>query len=267
MAHSHTARPITDANNVKIIPSERTYIRLWRIDGAISPIYTRTTGSDFTPSRPACVAGDSIDYSVFCGEWCIGRIYEKRSAAPASAGSGRCSAPANPTAFATRTKWRRWTRPRLSLRQVGSNGRRGQSWRKLRRNRDYAKFNGSYVGFPTDTMPRVVLGTPLPARCPHLPQMLAPTPQRVAPRAGSFFPDATTMPLYRVYTLSKSDHIERPPSIITCANDQEAVEGAKSLMDGNDIELWDGVRFVTRVKAESTDPRRKSLRGDQSRRT
>ena len=80
MAHSHTARPITDANNVRIIPSERTYIRLWRIDGAISPIYTRTTGSDFTPSRPACVAGDSIDYSVFCGEWCIGRIYEKRSA-------------------------------------------------------------------------------------------------------------------------------------------------------------------------------------------
>jgi hypothetical protein len=23
---------------------------------------------------------DDIDYSVFCGEWCIGRIYEKRSA-------------------------------------------------------------------------------------------------------------------------------------------------------------------------------------------
>jgi hypothetical protein len=22
---------------------------------------------------------DSVDYSVFCGEWCIGRIYENRS--------------------------------------------------------------------------------------------------------------------------------------------------------------------------------------------
>ena len=22
---------------------------------------------------------DDVDYSVFCGEWCIGRIYEKRS--------------------------------------------------------------------------------------------------------------------------------------------------------------------------------------------
>ena len=76
------------------------------------------------------------------------------------------------------------------------------------------------------------------------------------------------MPLYRVYTLSKSDHIERRPSIVTCANDQEAIERAKSLMDGHDIELWDGVRFVTRVKAESTDPHtRKSTRRDQSRRT
>jgi hypothetical protein len=40
---------------------------------------------------------DTADYSVFSGEWCIGRIYENRSG-PESicAGSGRCSAPASP---------------------------------------------------------------------------------------------------------------------------------------------------------------------------
>jgi hypothetical protein len=25
---------------------------------------------------------DDIDYSVFCGEWCIGRIYEQKGSAP-----------------------------------------------------------------------------------------------------------------------------------------------------------------------------------------
>ena len=28
---------------------------------------------------------DSIDYGVFCGEWCIGRIYENRSGPEGSA--------------------------------------------------------------------------------------------------------------------------------------------------------------------------------------
>ena len=28
---------------------------------------------------------DTVDYSVFCGEWCIGRIYENRSGPEGSA--------------------------------------------------------------------------------------------------------------------------------------------------------------------------------------
>ena len=31
---------------------------------------------------------DDIDYSVFCGEWCIGRIYEQKGFAQKSGFSG-----------------------------------------------------------------------------------------------------------------------------------------------------------------------------------
>jgi hypothetical protein len=37
---------------------------------------------------------DDIDYSVFCGEWCIGRIYKTRTVLNC-AGSGRCMLPAS----------------------------------------------------------------------------------------------------------------------------------------------------------------------------
>ncbi|MEA2954514.1 MAG: hypothetical protein QOJ58_2 [Alphaproteobacteria bacterium] len=37
------------------------------------PLTTRPTGLGHG------VYKDDIDYSVFCGEWCIGRIYENRS--------------------------------------------------------------------------------------------------------------------------------------------------------------------------------------------
>ena len=36
---------------------------------------------------------DVLDYGIFCGEWCIGRIYETRTGPPICAGSGRCTLP------------------------------------------------------------------------------------------------------------------------------------------------------------------------------
>ena len=38
---------------------------------------------------------DIVDYGVFCGEWCIGRIYETRTGPSLCAGSGRCTLPAS----------------------------------------------------------------------------------------------------------------------------------------------------------------------------
>jgi hypothetical protein len=54
---------------------------------------------------------------------------------------------------------------------------------------------------------------------------------------------------YRAYRL-KNDHIDGPPGIIVADHDKEAIERAKSLADGHDIELWEGPRFVVGIAAE-----------------
>ena len=59
------------------------------------------------------------------------------------------------------------------------------------------------------------------------------------------------MPYYRAYTLTDDDHILDAPKVITCDSDQEAVQTAEQLINGHDVELWNGARLVTRIK--STD--------------
>jgi len=56
------------------------------------------------------------------------------------------------------------------------------------------------------------------------------------------------MPDYRAYKI-KNDHSSGVPITITCDNDREAIEAAKRLVDGHDVELWDGSRFVIGIKA------------------
>ena len=58
------------------------------------------------------------------------------------------------------------------------------------------------------------------------------------------------MPDYRAYQI-KGDHVAGVPIVITCDSDHEAIQQAKKLVDGHDIELWDGSRFVIGIK--STD--------------
>jgi hypothetical protein len=48
---------------------------------------------------------------------------------------------------------------------------------------------------------------------------------------------------YRAYRLDADGHIVGFESI-ACADDGEAIEQAKRLIDGCDIELWSGHRFV-----------------------
>ena len=58
------------------------------------------------------------------------------------------------------------------------------------------------------------------------------------------------MPIYRAYPVSKDHHVAAAPSVaITCENEQDGIQKAQQLVDGYDIELWDGPRFVTRLKA------------------
>jgi hypothetical protein len=51
---------------------------------------------------------------------------------------------------------------------------------------------------------------------------------------------------YRVFMLDYDAHFSGPARIIHCADDAEAVEKTRQLMDGKDLELWDGGRLVAR---------------------
>jgi hypothetical protein len=63
-------------------------------------------------------------------------------------------------------------------------------------------------------------------------------------------PGVRAMPDYRAYQL-KNNRVAGPPNIVAADNDQDAIEQAKKLVDGHDVELWDGARFVIGLK--STD--------------
>jgi hypothetical protein len=46
------------------------------------------------------------------------------------------------------------------------------------------------------------------------------------------------MPTYRLYFLDDGAHISRPPVILECADNEEAMVQARQYVDGKDIELW-----------------------------
>jgi hypothetical protein len=58
------------------------------------------------------------------------------------------------------------------------------------------------------------------------------------------------MTQYRVYELGKDDHIETPATVIEHADDEAAIAHARQLLDGHDIELWDGPRLVIRLTSK-----------------
>ena len=60
---------------------------------------------------------DVPDYSIFCGEWCVGRIYETRTG-PADL----LHAPSSQELYAPTAGRLRWTGPRPSSRRAGSSG-------------------------------------------------------------------------------------------------------------------------------------------------
>ena len=53
---------------------------------------------------------------------------------------------------------------------------------------------------------------------------------------------------YRAYTIGRDGHFIRAKAL-NCADDAEAIEKAKRLVDVHDVELWSGERFVIRLKA------------------
>jgi hypothetical protein len=52
---------------------------------------------------------------------------------------------------------------------------------------------------------------------------------------------------YRAYTVGPDGHFNGIEPL-TCANDAEAIEKARQLVDGHDVELWSGERLVIRLE-------------------
>jgi hypothetical protein len=55
---------------------------------------------------------------------------------------------------------------------------------------------------------------------------------------------------YRTFTVGDDGHFVGSQALI-CADDDEAVEKARRLLDGRDIELWCGDRFVVRLSRKA----------------
>jgi len=83
------------------------------------------------------------------------------------------------------------------------------------------------------------------------------TPRRSVTESAVTLPPETgsaAMPAYRIYALSRVYGLAGQPAWLTCGNDQQAIGAAKRLLDGFDIEVWEGGRVITMLK--STDDKR-----------
>jgi hypothetical protein len=56
----------------------------------------------------------------------------------------------------------------------------------------------------------------------------------------------SVMPTYRVFFFDAQHRITLPAKTIDAADDQEAIAKSRQYIDGRDIELWDGPRFIAR---------------------
>jgi hypothetical protein len=59
---------------------------------------------------------------------------------------------------------------------------------------------------------------------------------------------AALVPDYRVYVLNDGGHIERPPHIVPCKDDQSAIAHAIKLVDSHEVEVWEGPRLVANIR-------------------
>jgi hypothetical protein len=57
------------------------------------------------------------------------------------------------------------------------------------------------------------------------------------------------MPAYRIYVVGPDGHFINFKPLV-CVSDDEALAEAKELVDGYDIELWSGGRFLIRLEGK-----------------
>ena len=54
---------------------------------------------------------------------------------------------------------------------------------------------------------------------------------------------------YRFYSLRNGNQIVGTPEVMQCVSDQGAIAEARKLLDGFDMELWQGARVVVRLRS------------------
>jgi hypothetical protein len=58
------------------------------------------------------------------------------------------------------------------------------------------------------------------------------------------------VPSFRAYPISNNRKVAASaPVVIDCENDEDGIRQAQQLVSDNDIELWDGPRFIARLKS------------------
>jgi hypothetical protein len=53
-----------------------------------------------------------------------------------------------------------------------------------------------------------------------------------------------TVPTHRIYTLNANGQVVMPPTIVEAGNDEAAIERARELQNGRDVEIWCETRCV-----------------------
>ena len=65
------------------------------------------------------------------------------------------------------------------------------------------------------------------------------------------------VPEYRFYSIKEDGHIAQPPRTVDCPNDDAVLAEVKQLVDGFDIEIWQGPRVVAYLVADGNAGRQK----------
>ena len=58
------------------------------------------------------------------------------------------------------------------------------------------------------------------------------------------------MPFYRIYTVTADGHIKKAPWNVMCDDDEAAIDHARSLKDGLDLEVWQGKRRIAVLRSK-----------------
>jgi hypothetical protein len=55
---------------------------------------------------------------------------------------------------------------------------------------------------------------------------------------------------YRIYVTTTDGRVTALPTVVECADDQEAIGKAAQITNGKSVELWEGARFIVRLPSD-----------------